>query len=98
MNIQNVMKQAQKMQKDLEEKQLEINKKIFPGKYSMVNIEMYGTKQLKSITISKDLNLASEDIEILEDAILIAINNCMKEIDLELEKIYSSMPKIPGLF
>lgn len=98
MNIQSIMKQAQKMQKDLELKQTELNAKIFPGKYSMVEIEMYGNKQIKSIKFSKENNLTAEDLELLEDSLLIAINNVMKEIDSELEKIYSSMPKIPGMF
>lgn len=98
MNIQALMKQAQKMQQDLSKKQGELNEKIFPGKYSLVEIEMMGNKELKKIKLTQDFGLDKEDAEILEDAILLAINNTMKEIDKETEKIMGSIPKVPGVF
>lgn len=98
MNIQNIMKQAQQMQKDLSVKQAQLESKLFPGKYSLVEIEMLGNKKLKKVTINKELGLPLEDKIILEDAILIAINNTMAEVDKESEKILGNLPNMPGLF
>lgn len=86
MNIQAIMKQAQKMQKDIMKEKEEINKKIFTETYSHVTVSMNGEKQITKIEISKDMELEKEDIEMLEDMIMIAINNAMKKVDEEVEK------------
>jgi len=86
MNIQAIMKQAQKMQKDILKEKEEINKKIFTETYSHVTVSMNGEKQITKIDISKDMDLDKDDIEMLEDMIMIAVNNTIKKIDEETEK------------
>lgn len=86
MNIQAIMKQAQKMQKDVMKEKEELNNTIFSETYSSVTVEANGNKEIKSIKISKDMELEKDDIEMLEDMIMIAINNLFKKIDDETEK------------
>jgi len=98
MNIQNLMKQAKQMQKDLAANQQKLEAQQFVGKSSLVEIEMSGTKKLQNVKITNDLGLDPEDLEMLEDAIMLAINNTMEDIDKESEKIMGNMPNMPGLF
>ncbi|MFA5602310.1 MAG: YbaB/EbfC family nucleoid-associated protein [Bacilli bacterium] len=98
MNIQNMLKQAQKMQSEIMSKKEEINQKIFPGKSSLVNVEVNGKKEVLKIEIQNKESLEKEDLEILEDMILIALNDAFKKVDTEVEaklgNIASGMPGI----
>lgn len=85
MNMQAIMQQAQKMQKDVLKAKKEIDETIFIGKSSIVTAELYGNKKIKKITISSD-KLEKDDINMLEDVILVAINDAMSQIDSETEK------------
>ncbi len=87
MNIQAIMKQAQKMQNDVMKSKEEINKKVFKESYSNVNVEVNGKKEVLKIEINKDMEIDKEDIEMLEDMILVAINNAFKKVDEETEKV-----------
>lgn len=86
MNIQAIMKQAQKMQKDVMKEKEAMDKEIFTETYSNITVEASGSKEIKSIKISKDMTLDSDDIEMLEDMLVIAINNVFKKVDKETEK------------
>ena len=86
MNIQNMIKQAQKMQLDMSKIKEEIDKKIFPGKYLGVEVEVNGKKEILRINIDKNLTLNKEDIEVLEDMVMVAINNTFKLVDKEIEE------------
>lgn len=86
MNIQALMKQAQKMQNDVLKSKEEINKKIFEEKYSSVTVKVNGNKEIIKIDIDKNLELEKDDIEMLEDMIMIALNNAFKKIDEETER------------
>ena len=98
MNIQAMMKQAQKLQKDMMKAKEEIDAKIFVGNSSFVTVEVKGNKEIVSIKIDSD-SLDKEDIEMLQDMIVIAINNAMKEIDKEVEaKLGKYTQGMPGLF
>ena len=98
MNIQAMMKQAQKLQKDMMNTKDEIDKKVFIGKSALVTAEDMGNKNINKIKInSEDLEL--DDIEILEDMIVTAINDAMKQIDKETEsKMGKFTNGMPGLF
>ena len=98
MNIQAMMKQAQKLQKDMMNKKDEIDKKVFIGKSALVTAEVMGNKNINKIKInSEDLEL--DDIEILEDMIVTAINDAMKQIDKETEATMGKFTNgMPGLF
>jgi nucleoid-associated protein EbfC len=92
------MKQAQKIQQDINKTKAEIDKKIFPGKYSYVEVEMNGKKELLKVKIDRDLELTFEDIEMLEDMIVVAVNDAIKKIDIEIaEKIGKFGAGLQGL-
>lgn len=86
MNIQAIMKQAQKMQKDVMKEKEEINKKIFTETYSSVTVSVNGNKEITKIEIDKEMDLAKDDIEMLEDMLMIAINKAFEQVDKETEK------------
>lgn len=86
MNIQAIMKQAQKMQKEVMKEKEEINKKIFTETYSSVTVSVNGNKEITKIDIDKEMDLSKDDIEMLEDMIMIAINKAFEQVDKETEK------------
>ena len=98
MNIQAMMKQAQKMQKDMLAAKEEIDAKVFTATSSFVTVNVKGNKEVQDIKIDMD-KLEKEDIEMLQDLITVAINNAMKEIDKETEaKLGKYTQGMPGLF
>ena len=98
MNIQAMMKQAQKMQKDMMNAKEEIDKTVFTAKSSFVTVEVMGNKEIKSIKIDSE-GLEKDEMEILEDMILVAVNDAMKQIDKETEKELGKYTQgMPGLF
>ena len=84
MNMQALMAQAQKMQKDIMKKKEEINEKLFPGKSELVEVVFNGKKELVSINIDKNVKLDSDDLEVLEDMIKIAVNDSLSKVDKEV--------------
>ena len=86
MNIQSMMAQAQKMQRDIAKKKEEIDKKIFPGKYQVVDVEVNGKKEIISIRISQDNFETADDVEMLADMIKLAINDAFGKVDAEIEE------------
>lgn len=99
MNMQALMKQAQNLQKDMMKTKEEIDKKEFTGESALVKVVVLGTKEVKKIEINKDSDLSNDDLEMLEDMILVAINEAMKKVDDETEQKmgkFSSM--LPGGF
>lgn len=86
MNMQALMQQAQKMQRDLTKKKDELNKKEFNGTSELVDVVFTGDKKLVSVNI-KEADITSDDKEILEDMITIAVNDAMKKIDKETESM-----------
>lgn len=89
MNMQAIMAQAQKMQRDITKKKEEIDQKLFPGKSEWVEVEFSGKKKIVSIKLKTDIDIS--DIEALEDMIILAINDAMKKIDVETEKQLGSL-------
>ncbi|MCI7554559.1 MAG: YbaB/EbfC family nucleoid-associated protein [Tenericutes bacterium] len=86
MNMQNLMAQAQKIQKDIQKKQDEINSTVFTTKNEFVEVEMYGSKKIKKIKILKDTLNDADDIETLEDMLQLAFNESVTKIEQEKEK------------
>lgn len=98
MNMQALMQQAQRMQKDLMKKKDEIGKKEFVGKSELVEVVFNGNKELISINIKKDYSLEVEDIEILEDMIKIAVKDALNKVDKEInEKMGAAAGPLSGL-
>lgn len=98
MNIQAMMKQAQKMQKDMMKEKEEIDETTFVGKSSFVTIRAKGTKEIIDVTIGADV-LEKEDIEALQDMIVVAMNDINTQIDkITEEKMGKYTKGMPGLF
>ncbi|WP_033161050.1 YbaB/EbfC family nucleoid-associated protein [[Mycoplasma] collis] len=89
MNIQELMKQAKKMQKDLAKKQDELKEKEFSFSKQGIELVLYGDRQIKSLNINPAL-IDPEDKETLEDLIIITLNEALKELD---EKHDELLPK-----
>lgn len=85
MNMNAIMQQAQKMQRDMEKKQQEIKATEYKGESQLVEIILYGDKTLKSIKFKNLDNFDKEDVEILEDMIKIAHADAIKKIEKDVE-------------
>ena len=97
MNMQALMQQAQKMQRDLTKKKNELNKKEFIGSSELVEIKFTGDKKVTSVTIKDEIS--NDDKEILEDMITIAVNDAMQKIDKETESMLGAYGgQLNGLF
>ena len=84
MNMQAMMQQAQKMQREITKAKEEIESKKFNNSRNFVEVEINGKKEILNIKINKS-SLDEEDIEILQDLILISLNETFKQVDKELE-------------
>jgi len=97
MNINSLMKEAKKMQADLEKSQAELAIKEFEATAGggAISVKVSGEKVLKEITIKKDV-VDPDDVEMLQDLILTCVNEALKKVDSAQA---SQMGKfnIPGL-
>lgn len=97
MNINALMQQAQKMQKDMQKTQEEVSKMTFTSKKELVEVVVTGDRKIVSIKINPEIS--SEDVEMLEDMITIATNEALKQAENEMEKRLSKYSSLmPGLF
>jgi hypothetical protein len=100
--MQDLIKQAKKMQQDLAKAQEELANKIVEGSAGggMVKVEMNGKNQIVSLKIDKEV-VDPEDVEMLEDLIIAAINEAQEKITQtsqdELSKLTGGI-NIPGMF
>ena len=85
MNMQNLMAQANKMKRDIEKTQKELESKNYEGKSQLVTAVVSGTGRLVSLNIEMD-DISSDDKEMIEDMILVAINNAMDKMDFDKEE------------
>ena len=85
MNLQNLMKQAQAMQKNLMASKKDIEEMIFEGDSELVNVKINGKRQVLSVKIKEDTSFEKDDVEILEDMITIAVNDALKKVDDEIK-------------
>lgn len=103
MNMNNLMKQAQKMQKQMEEAQAELEQKeleVTAGG-GAVKIRITGKKQIKELILSPDV-VDPDDVEMLQDLILSAVNEAVRQADemfnREMGKFTGGMGLPGGLF
>ncbi len=80
MNMQNLMMQAKKMQKDLEKAQSELESKVYEGKSQIVSVTVGGKGKLLSVSIDEE-DLSSLDKEMLEDMFLVAVNSAIDKME-----------------
>ena len=101
-NMNNIMKQAQKMQKQMEEttKALEESTYEATAGGGVVKVVVSGKKEVVSVHLEEEV-VDPDDVEMLEDLVLSAINEALKKAD---EETSSKMGKltgglnIPGMF
>ncbi len=98
MNMQNLMAQAQKMQRDITKKKEEIDNSTFEGDSEWVKVEINGKKKLQKIKITFEGPIEDDDKEALEDMIKIAVNKAIAAVDKETEEKMGSLGGLGGLF
>ena len=91
-NMGNLMKQAQKMQKQMEEAAKELEEKEFTAIAGggAVTVTVSGKKVVKSIKLSEDV-VDPDDIEMLEDLIVAGVNEAFSQVDAFSAKSMGSL-------
>ena len=84
MNLNQLMKEAKKMQTDMEKSQEELAAKEFEATAGggAVYVKVTGNKELKEITIKKEV-VDPDDVEMLQDLILTSVNEALRKVDSE---------------
>ena len=97
MNINQLMKEAKKMQADMEKSQEELGAKEFEATAGggAVSVKVSGNKEIKEINIKKEV-VDPDDVEMLEDLIATCINNALKQVD-DAQAASFGKYNIPGL-
>jgi nucleoid-associated protein EbfC len=98
MNIQQMMKQAQQMQERLQKQMAELRIEASAGG-GMVTVVVNGAKQVLSIKIDPEV-VSKDDVEMLQDLVVAAINDAHRKADEELSKSMGGMMgglRMPGL-
>ena len=82
MNINKLMKEAKKMQADMEKSQEELQSKEFEATAGggAISVKVTGGKEIKEIKIQKDV-VDKDDVEMLEDLILTCVNEALRKVD-----------------
>lgn len=104
-NMQTMIKQAQKMQEDMENLQAELDQKEYEiaAGGGAVNVKINGKLEVLSIDIKPEV-VDPDDIETLSDILVAAVNEAIKKVNTtnsdEMGKITGGLnvPGIPGLF
>ncbi len=101
-NMQSMLKQAQKMQEDMQNKQEELEAceyEVSSGG-GVVTVKINGKKEILSVKIDKEV-IDPDDPETLEDLITAAVNEAIKKVESvsadEMQKITGAMG-LPGMF
>lgn len=84
MNLNNLMKEAKKMQADLEKTQTEIAAKDFEASAGggAIEVKVSGAKVIKEIKIKPEV-VDPEDVEMLQDLIITCVNEALRKVDDE---------------
>jgi DNA-binding YbaB/EbfC family protein len=102
-NLGNLMKQAQKLQQDIQKVQEELAEKTVEATAggSAVKVVATGKKEIREIIIAQDA-VDPDDVEMLQDMILAAVNEALRKADelseSEMAKVTGGRGGIPGMF
>lgn len=101
-NMNSMIRQAQKMQEEMEKAQEEIKAKEYTTTVGggVVEITMTGDKVLKALTLKPEV-VDPEDIETLQDLIISGVNEVLRQVETETEERMNEISgglNIPGLF
>ena len=91
-NMANLMKQAQRMQRQMEEKTKEIEEKEYEGTAGggAVKVKVSGKKEVLSVKLEEEI-VDPEDIEMLEDLIVAATNEALRQMEEDSSKVMESL-------
>lgn len=97
MNINSLMKEAKKMQADLEKNQQELAEKEFEASAggNAVSVKVNGQKQILDLKLQKEV-VDPEDVEMLQDLIVTCINQAFKQVD-DAQAASMGRFNIPGI-
>ena len=97
MNINNLMKQAKKMQEEMQKSQEELSSKEFDSTAGggAISVKVTGEKVMKEIKIKPDV-VDPDDVEMLEDLILTCVNEALRKVDSAQSQEFGKF-NIPGL-
>lgn len=100
-NMQAMLKQAQQMQENIEKKKAELEEKdyVVSSGGGMVEVTVSGKHEIKAIGINPEV-VDPDDVEMLEDMLMAALNETMRKIDEDEERELSAVTgglNIPGL-
>ena len=97
MNLGNLMKEAKKMQADMEKSQNELAAMEFTATAGggAIKVVVSGAKAVKDITIQKDV-VDPDDVEMLQDLIITCVNDALSQVDSEQARQMGKY-NIPGL-
>lgn len=93
-NMNNLMKQAQKMQRQMEEKKKELEEKEYTAAAGggAVTVTISGKKEVTSVKLSEEV-VDPDDIEMLQDLIMAATNEAFRQME---EESGAEMAKLTG--
>ena len=99
-NMQGMMKQMQKLQKQMAQAQEELNQTEYTGtsQSDLVKVTVNGKRQVLNVEIKPEA-VDPEDVEMLEDVILLALNDALRQVDEKTESTMGQFTKglnIPG--
>lgn len=82
MNLNQLMKEAKKMQADMEKSQEELSQKEFEATAGggAISVKVSGNKEIKEIIIKKEV-VDPEDVEMLQDLVLTCVNEALRKVD-----------------
>lgn len=91
-SMNNLMKQAQRLQKQMEEKTKEIEEKEWEASVGggAVTVRVSGKKEVTQVTLSKEV-VDPDDIEMLQDLIMAAVNEAFRKMEEESQAVMSSI-------
>ena len=98
MNMQQIMAQAQKMQKDIMAKKEKIDMMDFQGKSDWVEVDFKGNRNVKQVRITNSAAFDEENKEILCDMIMLAIKDGLTKIEKETDSAMGAYSQMGGLF
>lgn len=98
MNIQNMLKKAQEAQKGMMNEQKIISEMVFETKKSLITVKMNGSKEVIEVKIEAE-EIKNDEMELLEDMILLAVNDLLEQIEEETNKRMGKYTQgLPGVF
>ena len=91
-NMNNLMKQAQRMQKQMEEKQKELEESEFKATAGggVVEVTITGKKEITQVKIDPEA-VDPEDVETLEDLVMAAVNEAIRQVETASQESMSSI-------